>query len=136
MERFSIHIFHYEKWNLPLDYTVVRHADNVLVPYSGRSQSFLPESCDKLRIIANKIGQNDLDRKLRLQKCVPCLVHDAHPPLAEAAFKVIFSLEHRRTRDGVHRRHSVLRTGGDLVGVAILTELAFFHFALEITAKN
>ena len=37
------------------------------------------------------------------------------------------SLENRLASDGMHRRHTVVRTSRDIVGIAVFTKLAFFH---------
>ena len=43
---------------------------------------------------------------------------------------MIFSLEHRLTRYGVRRRHTVVGACGNIVGVAVLTKLTFFHLGV------
>jgi hypothetical protein len=58
---------------------------------------------------------------------VPGFINDAHAALAEAKLEVILALEHRLAADGVCRGHPIVRTGRDVVGVAMFTKLALFH---------
>ena len=94
---------------------------------SGGGQSLLSKPSDKLRIVADEIGQNDLDRKLCFQECVPGLVNNSHSALSDAAFEMVFALQNRRSGDGMHGRHPVIRTGSDIITETVFTELAFLH---------
>src|SRR5687767_13559139 len=63
-------------------------------------------------------------------------VDDAHSALTKSAFEMILPFEHRFARDRMDRRHPIVRTGRDVIGVAIFTELTLFHLLLEIRARK
>ena len=127
MQRFALDVLHHEERHRSVDHAVVGDRDNVLMTDRGGGQRFLPKTRNKLRVVSDEIGKNDLDRELGLEIRVPCLVNDAHAALTEPAFEVILAFEDRFAGDGVHRRHPIVRTGRDLIGVAVFTELTFFH---------
>ena len=47
--------------------------------------------------------------------------------LAKAALEVVFTFEHGLARDGVDRRHSIVRASHYRVSEAVFTKLAFLH---------
>ena len=113
MERLTLDVFHHEERQSSLNNAVIGNADNVLMPYGGGRQSFLPKPRDQLRVVADEIGKNDLDRELSFQVSVASFVYDTHSALSQTAFEMIFAFENRFARDSMHRRHPVVRTGPD-----------------------
>src|SRR5262249_30218081 len=105
------------------------------MPNGCRGQCLLSKTGDKLRIVADEVGQNDLYGVKGLEVCVAGLVNDAHSALAEPSVKVVFSFEHRRSVDGMRRRHTVVRARSDIVGKAIFTKLTFSHLWLGLDLR-
>jgi hypothetical protein len=66
---------------------------------------------------------------------VPRFVNDAHTALPEPFFQMIFSFENGFAADALDGRHSIVRTGIDLIGVTSFTNLTLFHLDFRYGEK-
>jgi hypothetical protein len=98
-------------------------------------QRLLPKACYELRIIADQIGQDDLDRVQCFEICVTRFVNDAHAALAETAVQMILTFEHGRAIDGMRRRHAIVRTCTYIVRKAEFTKLTLSHLSAQTNTK-
>src|SRR5690606_35657675 len=110
-----------------LYHTVVSYRDNVLMANGCLGQGLLTEARHKLRIVADEVRKNDLDRELGFQVSVPSLVNNTHAAMSQTRLNVILALKHGFARNGVHGGHPVIWTGRDIISETVFTKLALFH---------
>ena len=92
----------------------------------GRER-FLAKASYQIRIVADQVGQNDLDRVGSFEKDVPRFVYDTHAALAQTLLELIASVEDRLSLDRQGCLNTVVRTVIDLVGKTTATGWALFH---------
>ena len=115
---------------------VIRNRNDVLMTNRGGGERFLTKARNQLRVVSDQIGQNNFYRVESFQISVPRFINDAHSALSETAFEMIFSFQNRLAADRVHRRHSVFRTGIDIIGVAIFTKLTLSHKVFSVRSSR
>src|SRR5712671_7441465 len=102
----------------------------------GGRQCFLAKAGYQIRVVADQVGQNDLDGVLGFEKDVARFVDDPHATLAQTFFELITSIQNRLSLDRRIRFRTVIGTVINVVREARATSWALFHSLVSTTAST
>ena len=131
MQRLALDELHHEVGHAAVEDAVVGDADGVRVADGGRGHRLLAEARDERGVVADEVGEDDLDGVLRLDEDVAGLEDHAHAALAELALELVALVKHGVEGDEKIQALTVARTVIQLIGEAAMTGRALFHSDLR-----
>ena len=127
VERAPLDELHDEVGRRALEDAVVGDADGVGVADGGRGHRLLPEARGERGVVADEVGEDDLDGVLRLDELVVRLEDEPHAALPELAFEQVALVERGVEVDEKLQAVTVARTVIDLVCEAAMAGRTLFH---------